>query len=217
MNIRTILVLAVFFSGLVSALRAHEDEVAIPLESPDGWRGETIAIPPNFAPDMKFRGVEKIRFAPGMFNSNSETFFSYVFVFRLDQKENLALEVIEREILVYYRGLAKAVGGEDIKTEEFTLELKKVEQEKGKKRKPAAVTATAGILDWVEPFVTQKPQKLRLELHTWKDDVERYSYLFCCASPAAPDKEIWKEMREVRKQFLKSIPADVPSESSEAP
>ena len=32
---------------------------------------------------MKLTGVEEIRFAPGMFKPESETFFTYVFVFAL--------------------------------------------------------------------------------------------------------------------------------------
>ena len=36
------------------------------LAAPDGWAGETIALPPGFAPDMKLKGTEQVRFAPGM-------------------------------------------------------------------------------------------------------------------------------------------------------
>ena len=205
MHIRTIILLA-FFSSLVSFLRADEDGADIPLEAPDGWRGETIALPPGFAPGMKLRGVEEIRFAPGMFKPESDAFFSYVFVFRLGAKKNLPLKTVEKEILVYYRGLAKAVGGEGIETGKFTLKLKKGEPAKGQK-KPAAVSASAGILEWVEPFVTKKPQRLRLEIDTWKGEAGKFSYLFCCASPAAPKKAIWKEMRTVRAKFLKARPA----------
>ena len=215
MNIQTIR-LFVVFSVLVSFLHAEEKGADIPLEAPAGWRGETIDLPPGFAPGMKLQGLEKIRFAPGMFKPESDTFFSYVFVFRLGPKQDLSLKTVEREALVYYRGLAKAVGGEGIETGKFTLGLKKIEAAKGKKKPPAGVSASAGVLDWVEPFVTKKPQKLRLELHTWKGKAGKYSYLFCCAAPAAPEKAIWKELRGVRVKFLKARPAAVPAESSAA-
>ena len=215
MNIQTIR-LFVVFSVLVSFLHAEEKGADIPLEAPDGWGGETIDLPPGFAPGMKLQGLEKIRFAPGMFKPESDTFFSYVFVFRLGPKQDLSLKTVEREVLVYYRGLAKAVGGEGIETGKFTLGLKKIEAAKGKKKPPAGVSVSAGVLDWVEPFVTKKPQKLRLELHTWKGKAGKYSYLFCCAAPAAPEKAIWKELRGVRVKFLKARPAAVPAESSAA-
>ena len=44
----------------------------IPLEAPKGWGGETIVLPPKFAPGMKLKGSEKIRFAPGMFKPEAE-------------------------------------------------------------------------------------------------------------------------------------------------
>ena len=34
------------------------------LNAPKSWGGETIVLPPPFAPDMSFRGIEELRFAP---------------------------------------------------------------------------------------------------------------------------------------------------------
>ena len=44
---------------------AQDDKDEIPLKAPKGWSGETIKLPPGFARDMKLRGIEVIRFAPG--------------------------------------------------------------------------------------------------------------------------------------------------------
>jgi hypothetical protein len=41
---------------------------ASPLAVPAGWGGETIQLPPGFAPDMKLKGVEHIRYSRGMMN-----------------------------------------------------------------------------------------------------------------------------------------------------
>ena len=113
MNFTTCLVFTIAVSA-VSFLPAVEEGKDIPLEAPEGWKGETSSRPPGFAPGMKLQGLEKIRFAPGMFKPESESFFSYAFVFRLGPKQDLSLKTVESEILVYYRGLAKAVGGEGI-------------------------------------------------------------------------------------------------------
>ncbi len=49
----------------------------IQLKAPEKWSGETITLPPGFARDMAIKGVEVIRFAPGMFDPQAEDFFSY--------------------------------------------------------------------------------------------------------------------------------------------
>src|SRR6476660_2607127 len=69
---------------LLSGLLWVADEPApFKLSAPDGWGGETMELPPGFAPDMKLKGSEHIRFAPGMMKPASDTFFSYAFVFEL--------------------------------------------------------------------------------------------------------------------------------------
>src|SRR5688572_7965936 len=79
------------------------------LAAPNDWAGETIALPPGFAPDMKLKGTEHVRFAPGMMKPASDTFFCYAFVFELQPQPALTEAVVKEEFLKYYRGLCKAV------------------------------------------------------------------------------------------------------------
>src|SRR5262245_23173409 len=79
------------------------------LAAPDGWVCETIELPPGFAPDMKLKGSEDIRFAPGVMKPESSSFFSYAFVFELQPKPNLTEALVKDEFLKYYRGLCTAV------------------------------------------------------------------------------------------------------------
>jgi len=173
------------------------------------WKGERIDLPTDFAPDMKLKGVEEIRFAPGMFDSKSESFFSYVFVFAVSDDQELTEKVILEETLVYYRGLAKSVlgsKGKKVDTSKFKFELKKSKETKGA---PAAVadekkvTQYAGKLDWIEPFATAEAQVLHFELQAWSDPETKRNYLFVCTSPKEADEkaEVWKEMRKIRKEF----------------
>jgi len=185
-----------------SALAEDMDEIKLP--APKDWKQETIALPPGFARDMKFKGNEHIRFAPGMFKPESDSFFSYLFVFELEQKQELKPKVVKQEFLKYYRGLAVAVLGDKgpkIDPATFTLKIKP----DAKKKQPAAgqpkVSSSTGELNWVEPFVTKKPQKLRLEIQTWKG--EKHTYMFVCVSPKPKDAAIWKQLRKIRKEFHK--------------
>ena len=181
-----------------------EDADAIQIPVPKDWKGETIKLPPSFARDMKLKGVEHIRFAPGMFEPKSETFFSYVYVFRLEQKPALKAEVIKQEFLKYYRGLAVAVlkdSGVEIDPKKFTLELNPVKDDKKTGAKASELSEYTAELNWVEPFATRKPQKLRLEIQTWS--AKKNNFMFICVSPKLKDSAIWKQMREIRAKFHK--------------
>lgn len=186
---------------------AAEEPSPLKLAAPKGWGGETIELPPGFARDMKLKGSEHIRFAPGMMKPESVSFFSYAFVFELEPKPGLAEAVLKEEFLKYYRGLCKAVlNGKfpEVDLSEFTLELKRV---KSDAKPPPDENALAtpklytGTLDWVEPFATKKPQKLNLEIRTWAGDDR--NYIFVCVSPQARDAAIWKELHAIRDDYLK--------------
>jgi hypothetical protein len=168
------------------------------------WGGERIQLPPGFAPEMTWVGEEDIRFAPGMFKAEADDFFTYVLLFLLEKGSDVSPEKIEREVLTYYQGLSKGVmkgKGKEVDAGKFTVELKK---EDAPASTPAgieakSVTQFGGILDWVEPFATQKAQKLHLEVQLWTHGGQ--PALFLCVSPKARDTEIWNTLRKIRESF----------------
>ena len=187
--------IVLLMSGMV--LVVDEPKFAT-LAAPADWGGETIKLPPGFAPDMKLQGFESIRFAPGMMKPGSDTFFSYAFVFQLQPKPTLTQVVVKEEFLKYYRGLCRTVlNGKlpDVDPSEFEFELRQVNE-----KTADMSTSYVGTLDWIEPFATKKPQKLNLEIRTWtKDD---HNYLFACVSPQVRDTAIWKQLRTIRENYL---------------
>ncbi len=46
------------------------------LRVPEGWRHERFALPPEFAPETAWKGVEDLSFAPGMFENDAPDWFS---------------------------------------------------------------------------------------------------------------------------------------------
>jgi hypothetical protein len=192
-------------SLLVAAEPKTAEPKPVALAAPEDWTGETIAIPPGFAPEMKLKGTEHIKFAPGMMKPASDSFFCYAFVFELESQPALTDAVLKDEFLKYYRGLCKAVlQGKlpDVDPSAFTLELKLVkcapEPEPKTGNKPAVYI---GTLEWVEPFATKKPQKLNLEIQTWSRNDRKY--IFACVSPQARDAAIWKQLHAIRNDYLK--------------
>ena len=167
---------------MTATLLVADEKNSAKLAAPEGWSGETIALPPGFAPDMKLKGSEHIRFAPGMMKPASDSFFSYAFVFELQAKPDLTDAVVKEEFLKYYRGLCmKVLDGKapDVDPSKFTLELQRLKSDAkpqpNEKDADAPVLYT-GTLDWVEPFATKKPQKLNLEIRTWTRTDRNYIF-----------------------------------------
>jgi hypothetical protein len=167
------------------------------------WRGERIPLPPSFATDLGWKGVEEIRFAPGMFEAESESFFSYVLVFLLEPGSDISEAGLKRELLTYYRGLSKAVmesKQRSVDTSGFTVTLAKAEKADPVPAGAADVAAFTATLEWLEPFATQKDQTLHLEVHTWKHGDQLV--VLSCVSPVKPDGgALWKSLRDIRAKF----------------
>lgn len=169
------------------------------------WKGERIPLPPGFARDLGWTGVEEIRFAPGMFQPDEPDFFSYILVFALQPDSDISEKGLKQELLTYYQGLSEAVmsnAGLDVNAEEFTIALEKAARENGgaPEANPKA-TAWVGTLNWVEPFATKKEQTLHFEVHTWKQG--DLPVVLSCVSPVDPkaNEGPWMRLREIRKSF----------------
>jgi hypothetical protein len=164
-------------------------------ETGPGWFGERIKLPPGFSPTMDWKGIEEIRFAPGMFKADQPDFFSYALVFSLESEADVSLAGLSKQILLYYQGLSSRVSagkGRKVDVSKFTIDLKPA-------KAPAAYLAT---LKWIEPFATGKPQDLHLEIHAWKDKIRKRTYLFFCASPQSSEAPIRKTLRKIRAAFV---------------
>ena len=103
------------------------------------WKGERILLPPGFARDLGWNGVEEIRFAPGMFEAGRPDFFSYILVFLLKPGADISEEGLRRELLTYYAGLSEAVmesRGFEVDTSGFAVSI-------GEEKKPSGAPKTA--------------------------------------------------------------------------
>jgi hypothetical protein len=74
-----------------------------------GWRGEIIPFPLDFAPALAHRGVEELRFSPGFFHPGTAGYWTYAFVWRLDDAAELDGRALAAELTAYFRGLVAAV------------------------------------------------------------------------------------------------------------
>jgi hypothetical protein len=186
---------------LTTAAAGEPEKPPYQVPQPKGWGREKIDLPPKFAPDMAWKGVEELRFAPGMFKADAADFLSYSLLFWLADDQKTDAKTMEREVLTYYRGLSKAVleaKKQDVDVGAFTLTIEEAKGQGGKRPDGEPYAAYRGELKWTEPFATGKPQTLRLEVHTWRCEKHKHNCVFICASPQPETGEVWKTLHEIR-------------------
>ena len=206
---RLIVISLLLITGLFSLkadekLRTESPKFFFETGSPP-WAGERIPLPPGFARDLGWTGVEEIRFAPGMFKPSESDFFSYILVFALKAGSDISEDGLERELLTYYRGLSKSVmsdSGLSVDTHAFTVTVEPAaEEHSGAPDKTPKADSWTGTLKWLEPFATRETQTLHLEIHTWKQG--ETPVVLSCVSPLDPktNNSIWDSLRVIRKSF----------------
>ena len=177
--------LLIFFWLFCTLLGTAQEAPQYPLQAPKEWQQEVLKLPPDFAPDMSWQGWETLRFAPGMFDSEREDFFTYLFVLELkDDTPNW-----EEQLLLYYGGLAKAVLEDpNLDISDFRVSLE------------GEADALQGTIQWLEPFRTKKAQTLYLEI--------RHSgpgLWVVGASPKPWHWPVWTDLRQIRNDFEESL------------
>ncbi|MHC5108582.1 MAG: hypothetical protein ACYTHJ_01735 [Planctomycetota bacterium] len=168
------------------------------------WRFERIDFPLHFAPGLKYKGFEELRFAPGMFNATSDTYFTYIFAMKVAGRAFADTEELSALFNAYYKGLCKEVA----EATEFEVEISKVaaavKEDHFEARDARHFSVT---LESYDPFVTGRPLVLYLEVIVMNRG-ESESELFAVASPKKTDTAVWTVLREFKKAYLASKNAE---------
>lgn len=150
------------------------------------WRSEVIELPPPFAPSLP-PGRETLRFAPGMFEADSETYFTYAFVLALDEAPPNEAAEFESLFERYFVGLMSAVAKdkeaplEDAERAVFAVELQPTDN------------GYVGHAEIVDAFVTREKLRLLLAIDVDGSCVE------VRASPQARAHAIWSALDDVTR------------------
>ncbi|HJW08238.1 MAG TPA: hypothetical protein VJ483_01315 [Holophagaceae bacterium] len=162
---------------------------------PQGWGHETIPFPLDFAPELKHKGIEELRFMPGFFDPASPNWWSYAFVWVLDDAELPSMKQLEPEVTLYFKGLCTAVGGKKgfrMDPAQFQCRLKEDPGLKGYR-------GQVGIYD---AFKTGEALTLQLRIKSWKGAGRRF--VAVAASPKLPPAAPWAELDECLSQALET-------------
>ena len=171
---------------------------------PRNWRPERIPFPLGFAPEMKYRGFEELRFGPGMFQPGSETYWTYAFFWWLEGEQKVDENTLKRDLEIYYKGLSKAVGG----SRNLRMALEKVSatvvaskpggEESGKGLHEVRHTARLKTYD---AFATGELLDLRVEIsHHYFPGLDR-TWVWFNVAPRSAKASVWKTLRAMRDSF----------------
>lgn len=185
-----VILVSVLVSGPVSATG---EASAFDLPVPEGWRTETLPFPLEFAPELPYTGVEELRFAPGMFEEGSADFWSYAFVWWIDEDEPTDLESLATHLATYFRGLAHSVA----KTREFEV---------GEATFKAALEPVDGgdFAGWAETFdafTTRSSLRLNVRGEVLSCSVERRQAVVFLLSPQELGSPVWETLTSIGDGF----------------
>jgi hypothetical protein len=86
------------------------------------WRLECTSFPLNWAPQMRYRGVEDLLFMPKFDDKGGTQYHSYAFVWWLEGMQPLALDGLRSDLVEYFKGLSAQRG----RNNNFNPDLSKV-------------------------------------------------------------------------------------------
>lgn len=192
------IIAALLFIASISITAKSQDAKAEFLKEPSTWSFERFPLPPVFAPGFPYKGVEELRFSPGMFNKNSSDYFSYAFVAQLDNTTAMMQSDIKNYLLTYFKGLCGSTAKErnlSIDTSQITVSVEK------KNNVPPGATIYNAQLNVFGVFADGAPVTLNAEIKVLNNINTKNSYLVFIASPHKKTDDIWKQLYKIQSGF----------------
>ncbi len=160
------------------------------LEAKNDWRSEVLEFPLIFAGDLDYEGEEHIRFAPGWGETNSEDYFSYVFLWILEEDPMINEAALENIMNIYFDGLMNtgAITNfsffKDIPVTESSMQ--KIEDDRYK-----------GSIKLYDEFFAKDMITLRANIKYEYCNATKKHLVWFYLSPKEINHPIWNQLQEV--------------------
>lgn len=163
------------------------------LDTPEGWDTERFSLPPDFALQLSYKGVEDIRFAPGWANIKSEEHWAYCFLWWLEGSPKIDAANLQANLKAYYDGLVgrNVPAGTALTT---TVVMKKVTTSPGDAE---TFSGTINMLD----YHTKQPMILNCMIHVKMCNSDKHTPVFFELSPRPVTHAVWKKMNQISDSF----------------
>lgn len=173
------------------------------LTAPADWRLENLPMPPGFAPEIKLRGSEEIRFAPGMFQTTAGDYFTCVIAIAVSDPAELTAEDLQDFLQKYYLGLSTGLArrsGATVDPAQMKAIVTPAPGESAKSRFDAQI-------DFFDFFTDGRKTRLQIEAQVFAKSAERETILLLLVSPSAKDSATWKTLHEIGAKTAARITA----------
>jgi hypothetical protein len=174
----------------------HTWEAPYTLPVPKDWAIERFPIPIGFAPQIPYKGIEDIRFAPGWAKGESVEYWSYAFLWYLEGDITMDCEMIERNLKAYYTGLITANGSKIPQEKLIPVEasFKEVRTDTDD------IKTFAGAITMLD-YMKQNPMVLNCKIHLKSCSGENKTCIFYELSPQPLTHNIWLSLDKLWSDF----------------
>jgi hypothetical protein len=167
--------------------------------APKDWTSETILFPIDFAPSLPYKGFERLWFAPGWGDANSNEKWAYTILWWLDGNYSFNEKILKHDLESYFTGLTRRRAIADKLDLNLAtpaqVEIKKVETAPGDKQ---TFIASANIFD---AQVSRKPGKLYFKIHLKDCPDDTTTIILFEIAGNATDQPVWKKLDEINNNF----------------
>jgi len=155
------------------------------------WGKEFFHFPLHFAEEIPYQGVEEVVFPKNWIKPDSSDFWSYVFVWALEDKETVTAKELEDNLTLYFDGLIGGLSRVD------TAKLTKASVQFQRNEDPTDSVLFTGKLNIFDGFATQEPLTLNARIYSDYCEEKDQLILLFRFSPQAYDHPVWDLLRTV--------------------
>jgi len=181
---------------LISIALFAQNQTAQLLKEPANWQFERFALPPEFAQNIPYKGVEELRFSPGMFVKDSTTYFTYAFIAELTNVNSVSQDDIRNYLINYFKGLC----GSTAKQRHLSIDTSKIDVAIERRQNAGNEAFYDATLNIFGVFTDGAPVKLNAEIKVMNDKASKI-YLVFIASPLDKTNNVWNELHSIQKEF----------------
>ncbi|BDS10428.1 hypothetical protein [Aureispira anguillae] len=162
------------------------------LETDSTWGKELFKFPIHFAQEINYQGIEEAKFPKGWGDADHPNFWSYVFAWDIDLKEELTEKKLEANLQLYFDGLMSVVNKDKERVLPKTTALFL------KKGTSNHISRYVGKVKIFDVFSTQKNLILNVLVEQYYCEQKKKSVVIFKFSPKEFGHATWLKLENVR-------------------